>query len=192
MIFARCNCHTFSVAIVAQRGLLASFPTLLKRTILSRSDAAVADALCLAVVDALCFAVADALAAAGAMPVAVGQQMKKQLQKNVKTCDQLIKHLETHVKNMRPTMINGCGPTQLGHDFQRMYADAVVALASAKKCQQTRKRVLADLTERLKKQKAEDKRARREARRKVLNLLKRPAGAIAIADIEAAGPVAGR
>ena len=81
MIFARCNCHTLSVAIVAQRGLLASFPTLLKRTILSRSDAAVADALCLAVVDALCFAVADALAAAGAMPDAVGQQRKKQLQK---------------------------------------------------------------------------------------------------------------
>ena len=86
------------------------------------------------------------------MPDAVGQQRKKQLQKNVKTYDQSIKHLETHVKNMRPTVINGCGPTQLGHDFQRMYDDAVLAVASAKKCQQTRKRVLADLKERLKKQ----------------------------------------
>ena len=33
------------------------------------------------------------------MPDAVGQQGEKQLQKNVKTYDQSIKHLETHVKN---------------------------------------------------------------------------------------------
>ena len=63
-------------------------------------------------------------------------------------------------------------------DFQNMYEDAVVALASAKKCQKTKKEVHANLVDQMKKDAAEARRARARAKA----MLKRPAGLIPIAN----------
>ena len=103
----------------------------------------------------------------------------RQVKRDIKTYDQYIKDLRRHVNAMRATSTPLPGHTiRQNLEFQNMYEDAVVALASAKKCQKTRKQVYAHLVDAMKKDAAEARRARARAKAAATRMLKRPAACL--------------
>ena len=104
----------------------------------------------------------------------------RQMKRDIKTYDRYINDLRRHVNAMRATRTPQPGHTiyELSKDFRTMYEDAVVALASAKKCQKTRTQAHAILVHEVKKDAAEARRARARAYQYATRMLKRPAAGL--------------
>ena len=105
----------------------------------------------------------------------------RQMKRDIKTNDRYINDLRRHVNVMRATRTPQPGHTiceLVSKDFQNMYEDAVVALASAWKCQKTRKQAHAILVDEVKKDAAEARRARARAKAYAKRMLKRPAAGL--------------
>ena len=101
---------------------------------------------------------------------------ERQMKRDIKTYDRSIKDLQRHVNAMRATRMPQPGFTiRQNLEFQNMYEDAVLALASAKKCQKTRKEAHAHLVDAMKKDAAEARRARARAKAAAKRMFKRPA-----------------
>ena len=107
--------------------------------------------------------------------------LERQMKRDIKTYDRSINDLQRHVNAMRATRTPQPGHTiyeLFSKDFQNMYEDAVVALASAWKCQKTRKQAHAILVHEVKKDAAEARRARARAWMYAKRMLKRPAAGL--------------
>ena len=105
--------------------------------------------------------------------------LARQMKSDIKTYDRYINDLRRHVNAMRATRTPQPGNSiRENHEFQNMYEDAVVALASAKKCQKTRKQAHAILVHEVKKDAAEARRARARAYQYATRMLKRLAAGL--------------
>ena len=132
----------------------------------SRSDAAVADALCLAVADA--------------MKCSPRSRCARQMKRDINIYDRFIKDLQRHVNAMRDVRMPQLGLTdQQMLDFQIMCQDAVLALNNAKKCQKTRTEAQAHLVDAMKTDAGEARWVfKAKARDTAKRMLKRPAAGL--------------
>ena len=103
---------------------------------------------------------------------------ERQMKRDITTYDRSIKDLQRHVNAMRATRMQPGFTIKQNLEFQSMYEDAVQALASAKKCQKTRKEAHAHLVDAMKKDAAEARRARARAKAAAKRMLKRPAAGL--------------